>query len=799
MKRRPLDAAGAYTELGLRVIPLCGPACGCKAPGKRPWDPTAKSHMVGWQQRGVPTAAEVDAWLGAAGADRANLGCLTGHGLVWLDVDGPEGERRLAEILGPNPPATWEFSRGPNSRRLVYSVPDGMAVPTIGGDGGHAGLRILGDGAQSVLPPSRHRSGDVYTWAPGRNPWTFGPAAPAPAALLELLTGHRAKGGTASTTAKAVPFSMPASVDVADLTTRVKEVLPDHLCAVLDRGPEACPGRFASRSEGVFALVGSFIANGIHDQVGAAVLAAQPWVAARYDRDPLGGLLREFSRARAAGAKTWYIPGDLRLTVPLAGEGVGPSGQPAPRREPEVQTVPLRDRLTAAVPEPARAREKAALTVVPPAGCAQPASGSTGDRYDRHSSSWGLSAARLRTFDPERDAAVRAGLGMMRTLLDGSVTAVGDDFRLARHLDRLLESFDRCRTRAWGSPEWLRQHRNPRKGRSTAWAWSKEPCDGRGHETCSPYHGLREIGDTWGLALEEAYTGPVAVISLTAPGWGLMATRRAAHDLIRCAAVKAMLPFAAGYLIAAGGREPGYSLNLIVPASEVEQAERVLAREWRKRVLCGWVARVEDLPHEPSALEALIELRVRSEQALPLLVAAEQISLAKAVGWYALETGANSGSHRGGQMHRIVVGPGLRRLKADLEGGEWLQTQAVGAEDEMSDPVGVDRYSTAPARGTGAGGGPAASQAPADVPHPDDDDDTGWRPCPWDPELEMKKIPPGHGYPRRLPWYVLEDLARRGLAEPIIRNGRHWGFMVPEEHEEEVARIIGSRGNRRRR
>jgi len=37
-----------------------------------------------------------------------------------------------------------------------------------------------------VLPPSLHPSGHRYAWAPGRDPWTFGPAAPAPEWLLRL-------------------------------------------------------------------------------------------------------------------------------------------------------------------------------------------------------------------------------------------------------------------------------------------------------------------------------------------------------------------------------------------------------------------------------------------------------------------------------------------------------------------------------------------------------------------------------------------------------------------------------------
>lgn len=332
MNQRPLDTAAAYADIGLRVLPLCGPTHRCKDPGKRPWDPVSQSHMIGWQRRGVPTAADVDSWIAGAGADRANLGCLTGHGLAWLDVDGPEGEAQLRAILGPNPVATWEFRRGSDSRRLIYAVPKDEPVPTIGGDAGHAGLRVLGDGAQSVVPPSRHQSADLYAWTPGQDPWAFGLAAPAPAPLLELLRSRATKGKASPAAIVSAPFAVPTGVDFADLTA-VRELLPEHLRGVLDRGLAACPGRYPSRSEAVFALVGSIIASGVHDQVGAAVLASRPWLAARYGRNPLGDLMREFARARAKGSKAWHFPTDSRLMQPLdmsnPADGPSSSGLPA--------------------------------------------------------------------------------------------------------------------------------------------------------------------------------------------------------------------------------------------------------------------------------------------------------------------------------------------------------------------------------------------------------------------------------------------------------------------------------------
>ena len=44
----------------------------------------------------------------------------------------------------------------------------------------------MGNGSQTVLPPSRHESGTLYTWEPGCSPEDIAPA-PAPAWLVARL------------------------------------------------------------------------------------------------------------------------------------------------------------------------------------------------------------------------------------------------------------------------------------------------------------------------------------------------------------------------------------------------------------------------------------------------------------------------------------------------------------------------------------------------------------------------------------------------------------------------------------
>lgn len=183
--RPPLETAVEYVALGLAVLPLCGPRHCCSHPGKVPVDLRTGRHLGGWQTRRVPTLAEVEAWLSLPLGLRANLGCVMGRasGVVGVDVDGPEGEEGLRELSGGHLPDTWEYQTRPGRRRLIYALPEGVRIPSTRP---RPKLEILSDGVQAVLPPSLHPLGHRYTWVPGRDPWTFGPPAPAPGWLQAL-------------------------------------------------------------------------------------------------------------------------------------------------------------------------------------------------------------------------------------------------------------------------------------------------------------------------------------------------------------------------------------------------------------------------------------------------------------------------------------------------------------------------------------------------------------------------------------------------------------------------------------
>lgn len=243
----PLETAFAYAQLGLAVLPLCGPRHRCKTPGKVPFDFRTGRHMDGWQQRGVPTADEIEAWLRHPAGRRANIGAVMGRasGLVRVDVDGPEGERTLRELAGGDPEPTWEFvsGRAEGGRGLLYALPEAVTIPTVGE---RNGLKIVAEGGQTVLPPSIHpATGRPYRWLPGRDPWSFGPATPAPTWLIEAAHSWRQPRRTA-----------------------------EEWAALIRQGAE--PG---ARHPSMLALAGHLIARGVDPAVTLELL--QAWNLAR--------------------------------------------------------------------------------------------------------------------------------------------------------------------------------------------------------------------------------------------------------------------------------------------------------------------------------------------------------------------------------------------------------------------------------------------------------------------------------------------------------------------------------------
>lgn len=166
-----LEAALKYISLGWSAVPLCTPdhigmgkthCQRCGNPGKVPW-----IEWLEFQSR-LATPAEVRSWW-----DRnplSNVGVVLGEvsGLISVDVDGAQGEQKLLDFSGGIVPATLEFSTSSGRRHLLYRIPDRTRIKTTAFRADASELRLQGNGAQTVMPPSRHHSGARYAWFPGR-------------------------------------------------------------------------------------------------------------------------------------------------------------------------------------------------------------------------------------------------------------------------------------------------------------------------------------------------------------------------------------------------------------------------------------------------------------------------------------------------------------------------------------------------------------------------------------------------------------------------------------------------------
>lgn len=172
------EAMKAYARLGWPIIPLCSNdhsgmsehhRKNCSKPGKTPL-------IQDWPNALVPDDEKIEEW--ARTWPSMNVGLVLGScsGIVAIDVDGEYGEDLLKEWSEGDLPDTCEFSTPGGGRRLMYAVPSDIKVSKYSKshpEKPHEECALLGDGCQTVLPPSRHANGDLYEWKGGHTPWEF--------------------------------------------------------------------------------------------------------------------------------------------------------------------------------------------------------------------------------------------------------------------------------------------------------------------------------------------------------------------------------------------------------------------------------------------------------------------------------------------------------------------------------------------------------------------------------------------------------------------------------------------------
>jgi hypothetical protein len=152
-----LGVALAYREEGWCILPQL---------------PGAKKPKVRWKpfQEQLPTVKELEYWF--ARWPDAGLALILGpiSNLLVIDVDGPEAHAALLEHLGQEPlaPKALSGSRKPHRYHLYFRHPDlrtrAKKTPW------HKKLEFRGKGGIVIAPPSMHKSGHRYEWAPGQSP-----------------------------------------------------------------------------------------------------------------------------------------------------------------------------------------------------------------------------------------------------------------------------------------------------------------------------------------------------------------------------------------------------------------------------------------------------------------------------------------------------------------------------------------------------------------------------------------------------------------------------------------------------
>jgi hypothetical protein len=156
--------------------------------GKVPYDIKRKCHLWEWDQAAPLTLADFQRFPKMN--PRPNVGLKLGNGLVRVDIDSEIGEEHIAKRNLPLLDS-WEFTslRG---RGILYRVPIERTCrkKTI-----YEKIELLGQGEQTVIPPSIHRGGTPYKWKPGHAP-TEMPLADAPDWIVGYMEVQKVAKGT---------------------------------------------------------------------------------------------------------------------------------------------------------------------------------------------------------------------------------------------------------------------------------------------------------------------------------------------------------------------------------------------------------------------------------------------------------------------------------------------------------------------------------------------------------------------------------------------------------------------------
>jgi hypothetical protein len=179
--------------------------------------PGAKKPCVRWKpyQTELPTPAQVRRWFGQW--REAGLALVLGpvSNVLVIDVDGHEAHEALMERLGDEPlaPKALSGSRQPQRYHLFFAHPNistrAKTTPW------HDKLEFRGQGGIVIIPPSLHKSGNRYAWAPGRSPDDLSLSSLPPAVRNALTPTTKARRPTGTPARRVRPVE---GVDASNRT-----------------------------------------------------------------------------------------------------------------------------------------------------------------------------------------------------------------------------------------------------------------------------------------------------------------------------------------------------------------------------------------------------------------------------------------------------------------------------------------------------------------------------------------------------------------------------------------------------
>jgi hypothetical protein len=168
---RDVLAVLAMAERGFRLLPV---------------QPNSKHPLLhGWPDSATSNRETIETFLRRFPC--CNWGCLTGHGLLVVDIDGSEGQAGWGSLLRNYGDAIETLSvKTSRGIHLYFNLPEGV---TIGNGILLPSIDLKSDRGYVLVPPSVHPDGTQYKWVDAR-----ADIMAAPSWLIDLLIEEEREG-----------------------------------------------------------------------------------------------------------------------------------------------------------------------------------------------------------------------------------------------------------------------------------------------------------------------------------------------------------------------------------------------------------------------------------------------------------------------------------------------------------------------------------------------------------------------------------------------------------------------------